>query len=369
MEALILACADRLVQNLKKKAQGDEDIDIKRMFDPYTMDVIASTSFGLHLDAQGNPNHPFIKNAKELMEPSLHSPVILILLFFPYLMKFLKPVFVFFNVTFVRTMNFFVNILDQLEKERALNPSEKNYADLVQLLLNSHNMSIQKSELSEDEQEVGKWKKKALTRAEMAANEILFLVAGYDTTSLTLTFASYFLATHPHVQDKLRSEIDKQLQGSDPTYESVKNLGYLEQVILETLRLYPPGVRVDRVATEDVVVRGLKIPKGTTCVIPIKTIHRHPDYWPDPDKFDPERFTPDAIARRHQFAFLGFGMGPRNCIGMRLAKLEMKIALVKILQRFTIKTCDETPTEITTRKDKPNRPGKPIILKVEERSF
>ncbi|XP_013414549.1 cytochrome P450 3A8 [Lingula anatina] len=79
MEALILACADRLVQNLKKKAQGDEDIDIKRMFDPYTMDVIASTSFGLQLDAQGNPNHPFIKNAKELMEPSLHSPVILIL--------------------------------------------------------------------------------------------------------------------------------------------------------------------------------------------------------------------------------------------------------------------------------------------------
>lgn len=115
----------------------------------------------------------------------------------------------------------------------------------------------------------------------------------------------------------------------------------------ESLRKYPPAVSVQRVAKEHYPVPNTEIviEKGTSVIIPIYGIHHDPEIYPQPEKYDPDRFTPDKVAKRHQFSFLPFGEGPRICIGMRFAVVEVKIALAKILMNFEFKL-DRTKTSV-----------------------
>ncbi|XP_013391592.1 cytochrome P450 3A41-like [Lingula anatina] len=365
MEAMILKCANTLIENLKKKAKAGESFDNK-IWGCYTMDVICATAFGVEVDSLNNPNHPFVKNAEKANDINLSDPAVLLLFFAPRLIKKLAPI--------LRHVPGFRGVLSSFhyfgETTKALldvrkQAQEGHYNDFLQLMLTAHTMST--SDLGDDEKEVAKWKKKALTTEEIAGNGMIFFIAGFGTANDTLGFTTYLLATHPEIQQRLIQEVDDVLQGAEPTYDTVSKLGYLEQVLNESMRLYPVGIRVDRVANQDTTVNGLFIPKGTAVVIPIYAIHMDPEKYPDPEKFDPERFTPEEKAKRNPYWYMPFGMGPRNCIGMRLALLEMKIILVKVLQNFTLKTCAETQVPLVLSKSNPMKPEKPIILKVEER--
>ncbi|XP_013394381.1 cytochrome P450 3A41 [Lingula anatina] len=366
MEKMINKCAETLVSNLTKKAKAGESFD-NNIWGCFTMDVISATAFGIEVDSLNNPNHPFVVNANRLNNVGFGNPLIVIFFFFPRLMKFLEPILPYIPGinAFAGPVQYFGKITEDLLKERE-QAKEGHFNDFLQLMSNAHNMAT--SELAEDEKEVGKWKKKALTTDEIAGNGMLFFSAGFSTTNDTLGFITYLLATHPEVQQRLVQEIDDVLQGAEPTYDNVSKLTYLEQVINESMRLYPVGIRVDRVANQDTTVNGLFIPKGTAVVIPIYPIHLDPENYPEPEKFDPERFTPEAKAKRNPYTYMPFGMGPRNCIGMRLALLEMKIVLVKVLQRVTFKPCSETQIPLVMSKTKPMKPEKGIWLKVEERS-
>ncbi|XP_013394387.1 cytochrome P450 3A4 [Lingula anatina] len=367
MEDIILRCANTLVENLKKKAKAGESFDNK-IWGRFTMDVICATAFGIEVDSLNNPNHPFVKNAEIATHFSITDPFIFLILFFPRLMKKMEPILR--HVPGFRgllgSFRYFGEVTKDILEKRSEAP-EGHYNDFMQLMLTAHTLST--SELSDDEKEVQKWKKKALTTEEIAGNGLLFFIAGYGTANDTLGYTSYLLATHPEVQQRLLEEIDDVLQGAEPTYDNVSKLTYLEQVINESMRLYPVGLRQDRVPTRDTTVNGLFIPKGTVVIIPIYAIHMDPEKYPDPEKFDPERFTPEAKAKRNPFCYLPFGMGPRSCIGMRLALLEMKIILVKVLQNFTLKTCAETQIPLVLSKSDAMRPEKPIMLKVEERNM
>ncbi|XP_048465780.1 cytochrome P450 3A19 isoform X2 [Rhincodon typus] len=204
----------------------------------------------------------------------------------------------------------------------------------------------------------------ALTDSEILAQALTFILAGYETTSNTLSYTAHNLATHPDVQKKLQQEIDEAFPNkAPPTYDGVMQLEYMEMVISETLRLFPPAPRIDRVCKKDVQLNGVTIPKGTIVMVPAYVLHRDAEYWPEPEEFRPERFSKENRESWVPNTFLPFGMGPRNCIGMRFAQLTMKLALASFLQHLSIVPCKETPIPLEMDVKGPMHPKKPVILK------
>nr|XP_042124325.1 cytochrome P450 3A9-like isoform X3 [Peromyscus maniculatus bairdii] len=204
---------------------------------------------------------------------------------------------------------------------------------------------------------------------EIMAQSITFMSAGYETTSTTLSFITYLLAIHPNVQKKLQHEIDTVLPNKAPaTYEALVEMEYLDMVVNETMRLYPVATRINRLSKKDAEINGVFIPKGTQVVIPIFVLHRDPKYWPDPEEFRPERFSKENKERINPYTYLPFGYGPRNCIGMRFALINMKLAIVKILQNFSQYPCEETEVPLKLGKKMTLTPEKPIVLKLISRN-
>ena len=160
-------------------------------------------------------------------------------------------------------------------------------------------------------------------------------IAGHETTANALTWALYLLSQHPDVMARLQTELDTVLAGRLPTMNDLRNLPYTDQVIKETMRLYPPAWLVTRLAIEDVTIREYTIPKGSVLIMSQYVMQRHPDYWDAPDEFRPERFAPGWEDRVPKFAYFPFGGGPRICIGNSFASMEAILALATIMQHWT----------------------------------
>lgn len=157
--------------------------------------------------------------------------------------------------------------------------------------------------------------RRRLTNSEILSQSILFVLAGYETTAMTLSYLAYNLATHPESQEKLIREIDQVLEKHDGKigYESVAEMTYLDMVVDETLRMYPPAPRLDRAAGADYEYENIKIKKGEIICVPIYAIHHDPELFPEPDQFKPERFADENKKQKDGISFLSFGAGPRNC--------------------------------------------------------
>ncbi len=158
----------------------------------------------------------------------------------------------------------------------------------------------------------------------------LFL-AGHETTANALAWTFYLLGKAPAADRRLAAELDEVLGGRVPTLADVPRLGYTTMVIQEAMRLYPPAWVVSRMARRDDVIGGYQIPAGSTVVISQYVVHRHPDYWEQPEGFDPDRF-----AGRPPAAYFPFGAGPRVCIGSNFAMLEAKLVLAMVAQRYRV---------------------------------
>jgi len=164
-----------------------------------------------------------------------------------------------------------------------------------------------------------------------------FTFEGHDTTSSAITFTLLLLAEHPEVQETIFNEIEKVLEAEgDLTIDDFNKLEYMDRVIKESLRIYPPVTFISRKLEEDFIHDGFVQPKGTSCNIHIFDVHRDPVIFPDPEKFDPDRFLPENCAGRSNFAFIAFSAGMRNCIGQRFALLELKTVLSKLIRNFRI---------------------------------
>uniref|UniRef100_A0A8D1KET6 unspecific monooxygenase n=1 Tax=Sus scrofa TaxID=9823 RepID=A0A8D1KET6_PIG len=228
----------------------------------------------------------------------------------------------------------------------------KRRVDLLQLMINSQNSKETDAH-------------KALSDQELVAQSIIFIFAGYETTSSSLSFLAYILATHPDVQQKLQEEIDATFPSKAlPSYDSLAQMEYLDMVVNEILRLYPIAARLERVCKKDVEIHGVSVPKGTVMMVPVFSIHRDPELWPEPEEFRPERFSKKNKDTINPYTYLPFGTGPRNCIGMRFALMNMKLALVRVLQNFSFKPCKETQTPLKLSSQGLIQPEKPILLKV-----
>lgn len=175
---------------------------------------------------------------------------------------------------------------------------------------------------------------------ELREQVLIFLLAGHETTATSLSFSLHLLARHPEFQDRARAEIAAVLGGRTPGAADLDRLPYLTQVLKEAMRLYPAAPVMGRRSVDAAVIDGHAVPAGADVILAPWVTHRHPRYWPDPERFDPDRFTPEAEAARPRYAWFPFGGGPRACIGQHFSMLESVIALAMILREYEFEAVD-----------------------------
>lgn len=161
---------------------------------------------------------------------------------------------------------------------------------------------------------------------------VTFLFAGHETTALALTYTLWLLSGHPSVRERVGDEIQEKHSGSNPSATALSELTVTDYVIKEALRLYPPAYLIYREPRRDVTLDGYRIPRGTTLQLPAYTVHRDTRWWDEPDAFVPDRWSRSTT--RPEYAYFPFGGGPRHCIGMRFAMMELNVALTTLLQRL-----------------------------------
>ncbi|GBN68553.1 Cytochrome P450 3A5 [Araneus ventricosus] len=176
-----------------------------------------------------------------------------------------------------------------------------------------------------------------MTESEIESSASAILFAGYETTSTALAFTTYLLAKHQDVQENLYQEIKDMIErGQKLEYATINKLHYLDKVLNESMRIYPPiHLFTNRYALEDVQYGDIHIPEGTLIQAPVYLMHHDPDFWSEPEIFDPERFS--TKPNSEGITYLPFGVGPRNCLGKRFAQLEAKLALANMVYKFNIK--------------------------------
>src|SRR5262249_38164234 len=172
---------------------------------------------------------------------------------------------------------------------------------------------------------------------------ITFIGAGAETSAHALSWTWYLLAQHPEIARRVHAELDTVLGGRPPTLHDLPHLPYSRMVLDEALRLYPPSVVLPRQANAADEISGYAVPQDAVVVISQYIVHRHPDFWSAPEQFQPERFTPAQEARRHRFAYIPFGEGPRMCIGKSFALMEMHLVLTPIAQAYHPQLVPEPP--------------------------
>ncbi|KAI3357674.1 hypothetical protein L3Q82_016082 [Scortum barcoo] len=357
MYNIMLHHSRNMIKVLHKKVEADEVIEVKEVFGPYSMDVVTSTAFSVDIDSINHPSDPFVANIKKMVKFNFLNPLLVIVVLFPFLGTIFEKIDL--SLFPAPVLEFFYSFLKTIKSDR--NKKEhKNRVDFMQLMVDA-----QTSEMNKED--TGSYK--GLSDNEILAQAMIFIFAGYETSSSTLGFIAHNLATHPEIQKILQKEIDETLpEKGQPTYEALMQMEYLDMVINESMRLYPIANRVERMSKASVEVNGVTIPKGTVVAVPVYALHRDPDLWPEPEAFKPERFSKDNKDNIDPYAFIPFGAGPRNCIGMRFALLMMKLALVEILQNFSFVTCKETDIPLELGKDGFLTPKNPIKLKLKPRA-
>jgi len=175
-----------------------------------------------------------------------------------------------------------------------------------------------------------------MTEEQLIDESLILFVAGHETTANALAWTWHLLSQHPETVQGLRDEHQRVLAGRLPAFDDLPSLEYTLQVIEESMRLYPPAWITDRVAVEDDVVDGVRIPAGAMIALSIYGVHHSAAHWQEPEMFRPERFSKENKASRHPYAYLPFGGGPRLCIGNSFALMEMQLILVQMLGRFEL---------------------------------
>ncbi|XP_028160700.1 cytochrome P450 9e2-like [Ostrinia furnacalis] len=361
MVPFMVEVGDQMIDSLQKKIEetkeGYIDIDCKDLTTRYANDVIASCAFGLKVNSMKDENNEFYTMGKVAANFSIIQIFLLfIMISVPKVSEKLK-----LKLFSEKTGSFFKNLVLGTMLDR----QQRNIIrpDMIHLLMEAKKGKLVHDEKAQDadagfatveESSIGKKTiNKTWTDEDLIAQAILFFVAGFETVSSAMSFALHELAVNPDVQDKLVEEIrenDARNNGKFD-YNSIQNMPYMDMVVSEVLRLWPPAIATDRMcikdynlgkpnskATEDYYIR-----KGEAFAIPIWAFHRDPEFFPNPNKFDPERFSEENKHKIQPFTYMPFGLGPRNCIGSRFALCEVKVMLYQLLLHVELspaaKTC------------------------------
>jgi cytochrome P450 len=224
--------------------------------------------------------------------------------------------------------------------------AEDQPTDLLSILLRAKNRGEQSDEQIRDEM-------------------MTMLLAGHDTTALTLTYAWYLLSQHPEAAARVHEELDRVCGGATPTMAHVRQFDYVERVLQEAMRLYPPVYVIFREPQVDVRLGGYRVPEGAAVMLPQWVVHRSPRWYDDPEAFDPDRWLPDRRAERPRFSYFPFGGGPRHCIGKHLSMLEAQLILGTVAQRYELDYVRDRPFDL--RGSLTMHPDEPMGMRLRSR--
>ena len=201
----------------------------------------------------------------------------------------------------------------------------------------------------------------SMGRKQLRDEVMTFLAAGYETTARALAWVFYLLDRNPEEGRRLREELARVLDGRTPAYEDLPRLVYTRMFVQEAMRLYPPVWGLARRAKEEDEIEGHRVPKGSRLIISSYVTHRHPAFWENPEKFDPERFASERSEGRPRYAYFPFGGGPRQCIGVNFATMEATLITAMVTQRFDLSLVPGHPVEPKADLTLKSRYGLPML--------
>ncbi|XP_012540006.1 cytochrome P450 9e2-like [Monomorium pharaonis] len=352
MFTLMSECAEDFTKFLSTLPEDKCEIDTKDAFSKYTNDVIATCAFGMKINSMKDPTNKFYVNGKESTNFVRGSLKFLLLRSFPSLGKI-------FNIKLIddEIVNFFKDIVKTTIARR--DAEHITHPDMLQLMIDIRDKEGCR-ELDIDE---------------ITAQVYIFFFGGFDTSSTAMSFAAHEIAVNPAVQTKLQQEIDKVLKESngEVSYESINGLEYLDAVISEVLRLYPPVPFTERICEKSYELppalpgeKSFVVKKDMTFCIPIYAIHHDNKYYDNPDKFSPERFLNNKF-HLNSSHYLPFGLGPRMCIASKFAILQVKVVLFHLLAQCELKPCAKTPSPLKFAKTLTLMPNNGFWLNIQRR--
>ncbi|XP_004523264.1 cytochrome P450 6d3 [Ceratitis capitata] len=339
---------DKLLGHLNSQLEGKSSVsvDMKAMLTTYAVDIIGSVFFGLDINSYENPNNEFRLLNQEFIKPTRWLDTVYVMASFVCtpIAKFME-LFGFIPLSTKQTRDIITHTVNNREKNNIVRK------DLLQLLLQLRNTG----KISEEDN----WTlgattdgTKSMTIEMIADQSALFYIAGSETTSINSSFTLYELSLHPKYLKTAVEEVDSVLakhglKPSDPlTYEAIQDMKFIDLCMNETLRKYPGLPFLNRECTKDFKIPNSEhtIKKGTAIIISILGLHYDPDYFPDPQTFDPYRFTEE----KHSYnpdAYMPFGEGPHHCIAKRMGVINSKVVVIKMLANFNIEPKEKKEIE------------------------
>nr|XP_031836144.1 cytochrome P450 6A1-like [Nomia melanderi]XP_031836145.1 cytochrome P450 6A1-like [Nomia melanderi] len=350
MFSLILECSNGLEKYMDKLLANGNEIDCRELAARFTTDVIGSCAFGINMNSMSEEESEFRRVGKKFFSTTIGHIL-------RFKLRDLTPWFyTLLGYVLPRPdyMTFFMkSVSEMMEYRKKNNVVRKDFIDTL-------------IDIQAHPEKLGDIK---ITDSLLAAQAFVFFIAGFETSSTTISNALYELAQHQDIQDKLREEIKEheKMNNGEWHYENIKAMPVLDSVFKETMRMYSPVTVLIRQSVADYTFEDLKvwIPKGTTVLIPMYGMLHDPDIYPNPEVFNIDRFKEEEESKRHPMHYLPFGDGPRNCIGARFAIFQTKIGLIKILRNHKVDVCKATviPYQINERAFLLT-PNHPITLKI-----
>uniref|UniRef100_A0A1I8P8Y4 Cytochrome P450 n=1 Tax=Stomoxys calcitrans TaxID=35570 RepID=A0A1I8P8Y4_STOCA len=319
-------CAKDLKEAFDEALTLEDNVHMNKLSVLFTVDTITRCFFGIENSALRDKHNECGRIASKITARTNYSVLkqLLGLNYYDMLQALGMEVRIFAK----EVEDFFMGFLKQIFNDRERSGIKRH--DMVDLLLEMRHNQGQPS----------------MSNNEVIAQMFIFFLVSHESGAVAIAFVLYELAHHPNIQDKVREEILGVLKqhNNELSYEASMKLPYLEQVIAETNRRYPILNFLERTVTQDYRVENSNIvlEKGCTIYIPLQSIHYDPGFYESPQEFRPQHFHPSEAASRHPMAFLGFGEGPRNCIGMRMGQMQMILGLVALLSNFKFSVCEKT---------------------------
>ncbi|XP_077533796.1 cytochrome P450 3A41-like isoform X2 [Haemaphysalis longicornis] len=348
--AKIRVVAEKATSKVAEAAAQDKPINISELSHHSFLDTTAAINYSVDLNSTTDTDHPLMKSLEAIFSPVAGYKLVMLFLM-PKVFKLLQP-----DYPPKASTDLFKAFVAHLIEDRKSNNRED---DFLQVFMDAEYDWENATDGKQHNEEP-----KKMSLDEIVAQGLVFFVAGTESTATVLTFTAYYLALHPEFQDKVIAEVDKAEREGGITYDALQEMHYLDASIKEAMRVNTPDSVTLRLCTEETTVAGIHFKPGMCVDIPLAGIHHDPEYFPDPERFNPERFLPENKDSVRPFTYIPFGAGPRNCVGMRLGLLQAKTTLASLLRRVRFETCSETmiPLRYKPRQLLPTTDG-PVILR------